>query len=94
MAAFVILETGEVRKPYFEFRNYPEVQAGETLVGTPTVTMESGSLTLGTPTLSGTRVLVQVSGQAANAEYLLSCTVQTSGGAILRMRKRKLVCRA
>lgn len=71
----------------FDFSNFPEVEAGETL-GTPTVPAVSG-LTIGTPAITaaevdgipaGQALQVAISGGTAGIDYTVSAYVVTSGG--------------
>lgn len=71
----------------FDFSNFPEVIAGETL-GTPTVPAVSG-LTIGTPAITsvltdciaaGKALQVAISGGTAGVDYTVSAYVVTSGG--------------
>lgn len=71
----------------FDFSNFPEVEAGETL-GTPTVPAVAG-LTIGTPAITtaetdgiaaGKALQVSISGGTAGTDYTVSAYVVTSGG--------------
>ena len=77
----------------FDFKNFADILAGETLTGTPVVTSTTPSspagltaLTIGSrlaPTISGTLVQFSVTlpnGSVAGGLYPISCTVSTSGG--------------
>ena len=72
-----------VRYYWFDFGNFAEIKAGETITNTPTVTVSPSGLTLGPPAVVGTTVQVLVSGGTATIGYVLTATIQTSGGATL-----------
>ncbi len=69
----------------FRFAKFAEFTgtAAETITGTPTVTAIPAGLPLGTPSISGSTVLVLVTSGTAGVTYTLTCTITTSGGATL-----------
>lgn len=71
------LRMGERRRFYLDFGPMAELQAGDTLTGTPTV---SASLTAAAPAIVGTRVEVTLTDVPAPGEYPVSCQVDTTGG--------------
>lgn len=83
-------DSSEVISYLFDFSNFPEVVAGETL-SNPTVTVTVGSgLTVGSPAVTtverdevaaGAGVAVTVSSGTPGTTYTLECKVTTSGGA-------------
>ncbi len=73
---------GARRYYLFDFSDFAEVAAGETL-SAPTVVSVPAGLTVGTPSVSGSQVAVLVSGGTVGGRYVLTCTVSTSGGATL-----------
>lgn len=74
----------EVRNFYVDFQAYEELQIeGQTLTGTPTVTVSPTGPTIGTPTISGTSVVAQISGGTAGISYAVRYTVSTSGSKTL-----------
>lgn len=73
----------EVRNFDFEFGYQPEITGGETLSGTPTVAATPSGLTIGSPTITGTKVRVQISSGTDGVEYRLTCTCSTSGSKTL-----------
>lgn len=81
-------QPAESRLYTFEFADQVEIaDAGESLTGTPTITVTllsgSGSLTVGSPTISGTKVQVQISGGTAEDRFQVVCQVNTSGSHVL-----------
>ena len=71
------------------FGQYPEVQAGATLTGTPTLTQSvtnapagvtAAPLTLGTPTIVGTGVQFSITGGTDGCDYNVQVSVSLSGG--------------
>lgn len=75
----------EVRDFSVDFQAYEEIdEEGQTLTGTPTVGPSSPvGLTIGTPAISGTKVVAQISGGAAGVSYGVRFTVSTSGSKTL-----------
>lgn len=82
----------------FDFSQFPEAKAGETLTGTPTVPAVSG-LTIGSPAVlsaaadfvpASLGVQVTISGGTASTTYDLECRATFTGGAI-RVVKGELV---
>lgn len=55
----------------FEFSN--RLASGQTLTGSPTVTADRAGLTIGSPTISGTKVYATVDGGTAGVIYSLTC---------------------
>jgi hypothetical protein len=87
----------EVRAFAFDYQDFPEVQAGETL-SAPVVTVLPAGPTIGSPAVNaaifypgggrpripiGKGVSVSISGGTAANDYTLTCTVTSSGGATL-----------
>lgn len=65
----------------FDFGEYEELEAGQTLTSTNLAVAEEngdGQLTIGTPTVNGDGVDVMLSGGTTATEYDLKCTVQTN----------------
>lgn len=80
----LVKRADESRLYDFDFGVQPEFEAGQTISGTPTITVTDGSgLTVGSVATSGARVQAQISGGTAGTTYTLKCTVVTSGGALL-----------
>jgi hypothetical protein len=78
------LYVGESRYYWFNFAHFPELsEDAQTLTGTPTVTADVGGLTLGSAFLSGSKVLVLISGGSPNVLYQLTATCSVSGGGTL-----------
>ncbi len=92
-------DSSEVISYLFDYSNFPEVLAGETL-SSPTVTATVGSgLTIGTPNVTlverdevaaGEGVEVTISSGTAGTTYTLECRCTTSGGS-QRVVKGQLV---
>lgn len=82
MNAVLIKQPDEVRQYTFDYSAQLEVVAGETLTGSPTVTATvlngAGSLTIGSPSISGTKVNVTISGGVLGENYAVKCLVQTN----------------
>lgn len=85
----------EVVSYQFDFSDFPEVVAGETL-SSPNVPAVSG-LTIGTPAVTvaerdgvaaGKGVAVTVSGGTAGTTYTITATAVTSGGSTRAVRGR------
>ena len=70
----------------FDFSEQPEL-ATSTLTGTPTITSRlksgSGTLTIGTASISGSIVQFRVTGGTIGAVHEILCRVSTSGSDIL-----------
>lgn len=71
---------GESRTYAFDYSRCAEVLSGQTLTGTPTVTASPSGLTIGSPSIAGSQVAVQISSGTLGQTYLLSCLTTTSGG--------------
>ncbi len=81
---------GASRYYLFDFSDFAEVAAGETLSAPAVVSVPAG-LTVGTPGVSESQVAVLVSGGVVGGRYTLTATVQTSGGAVLTFDGRLVV---
>ncbi len=81
---------GAVRTYLFDYSDFAEVAAGETLSAPAVVSVPAG-LTVGAPSVSGSQVAVLVSGGSVGGRYVLTCTVSTSGGAVLVFDGRIIV---
>ena len=68
----------------FDFKNFREVTTnGETLSGpvvSYTAIVGSGTLTIGTPAVSTSKVTVRISGGTTGDTYTIRCRVTTSAG--------------
>ena len=89
MSLYVVKRPGEERTYVFNFADQAEIVGGDTLTGTPTVaetlvTGPSDTLTVGSPSRSGSTVVVEISGGANGDLYHLTCTVNTTAGSILQ----------
>ena len=75
------MKIGEKVVLEFEHSNY--LANGDSLIGTPTVTESSGGsiISLGVPSISGTKVSVMIS-SIASGKSITTCTVGTALGAI------------
>ena len=74
-----VIHPGESLLYAFEFS--AELESGETLSGTPTVTeIDTNVLTIASPSISGTQVRVRIaaSGATENTLYRVKCSVATS----------------
>lgn len=91
-------DPAETRTYSFDFGLQPELaQEGETLAPPPVVIATrqegTGTLTIGTPTISGTRVRFLVSGGAIGDVHQITGTVLTSASHILSATGRLRVDR-
>lgn len=77
----------EVRVYEFDFSAQPEIRVGEqTITSVESITVTpSGELTLGSASISGALVQVQISGGVAGTRYLLKVLVHLSGGGKIEM---------
>jgi hypothetical protein len=83
-------DVDEVLTYLFDFSNFPEIQAGDTItdqeipevagldIGTPVVTV---AVDRGIP--AGQAVKVMIGGGTADQDYTLKCKATTSGGAVM-----------
>lgn len=82
---------GETRTYAFDFADQVEIDDGnETLTGPPTVSKTQlagiGTITLGSPSISGTKVQFTIAGGALGDLHDILVTVGTSGGSTLQAR--------
>lgn len=86
-------DADEVVEYAFDFSNFPEIAAGETidLIAVTDDPANPGELTIGTPGVNdaeyddipaGAGVVVTVSGGTAGTTYRLKCKATTSGGSV------------
>ena len=70
---------------YFDFKNLPQIIAGQTISSAGTISVVAGGagLTVGSGTVSGTQVTFKVSGGTAGVNYTLSCPITLSGGDVV-----------
>lgn len=81
----LVKQVAESRVYAMDFEHYPEVLAGQTLTGTPTVSVAPSGLTVAAPSISGSQVRFRVSGgtlEAGTTErtFRFEVLVATSGG--------------
>jgi hypothetical protein len=71
----------------FDFLRRPRIVAGDTVASVVSITATrlsgSGSLTIGSPSVSGAIVTVRISGGTDGDRYRIECTVLTTQGATL-----------
>lgn len=69
----------------FDFGEIPELQAGQTITGTPTVTGSPSGLTITgiAVAANGYQVGFTVAGGTNGTDYTLTCGIVLSGGAII-----------
>lgn len=82
----LLLYPGETRDLYVDFEACEELRIDdETLAGTPTVAVSPAGPTLGTPAISGTKVVVatEIDTDEAAGAFTILFTVDTSGGSTL-----------
>ncbi len=77
----------ESRAYDFNFAAQTEIAAGDTIASVTSVaatrTSGGGTLTVGSPSASGPRVQVTLSGGSAGDDYTVVCTVLTTAGKVL-----------
>jgi hypothetical protein len=77
----------ETRLYAFDFAQQREITAGQTLASALALSSTrlegSGSLTIGTPAINGTRLEFTIAGGALGDRYEILCTVTTSAAATL-----------
>ena len=76
----------ENRVPAWDFKLFPEIVAGDTLVsGVIEYSPNDGKLNFGSTTVSGTQIqaTLTVTGGVANTEYETTCTATTTAGRVL-----------
>ena len=79
-------KTGETRICGFDFSDQQEIVDGDTLTGTPTVTVTpSTNITVGAVTISGSTATfsLAVGSAAALTDRVAKCTASTTAGAVL-----------
>lgn len=81
----------------FNFSSQPELVAGATLTGTPSVAnvlvVGSGSLTLSGVAINGENVDVWIEGGTLRDTFDLTCSVSASDGSTLAAKGRLLIAR-
>lgn len=70
---------GESRIFAVDFAQYREIREGETLTGTPTVTVSPAGPDISGVAISGSQVQFRVVGGTADTKYVLTVTCETSG---------------
>lgn len=75
----------ERRLGYFDYREWIEVEAGETLSDAYISVTPVLGLTLSDPAISGTKITVTLTGDTAGT-YTLTFGADTSGGSVFRNR--------
>ncbi|TKS58762.1 MAG: hypothetical protein EWM72_02762 [Nitrospira sp.] len=84
MALEIVLEKYDVENKVlldFDFTTHPNIVAGQTITGTPVITLTSASeITVGTPVVNGTGTIVQAafSGGTGKKDYAVVCTADTN----------------
>jgi hypothetical protein len=63
--------------------NYPALAAGESLTGTPAVTVEPPGLTVNSATIAGTMAVLWLAGGVPGTSYTIACTINTTQGRTL-----------
>ena len=76
----LVKQPGETRQFSMDFSSL--LDSGET-ISSPNVSASPSGLSLGSPSVSGTKVLFTIASGAHPVKYRLEVTVNTSGGAIL-----------
>ena len=80
----LVKRTGWSRNFFFELKDLEEIKLdGQSLTGSPTVTFATGSpstgLTIGTASISGTKVIVLLTGGTVGTTYTLECNFTLTG---------------
>ena len=83
MSTQVFKYQAENRLYAMSFAQKAEIIAGQTLTGTPTVTavantLGSTALTIGSPSISGSNVIFQISGGTGDTNYTITVVVSTN----------------
>ena len=65
---------------YYNFDFVDELETGETITGSPAVSISPTGPTLGTPSINGTEVQVKITGGTAGVSYLVTMKIATSAG--------------
>lgn len=74
----------ETRTFVFEFAN--KLEAGESITGTPTLSVASGVTVVSGPTIQGaSRVVCQLASGADGSDYAVYCEVATTALNVLRL---------
>ena len=75
----------EVRDYTFDFSQQPELNppTSDTLTSAVITDTPTGDLTIGTPTVNATDVVVEIGGGIAGKDYTLKCVAVTVGGKTL-----------
>ena len=68
----------EARPYQLDFSN--DMDTGDDITGTPTLTATPSGLTIGSPTVAGDKVTVQLSGGTAGRKYTIKCVASTVNG--------------
>jgi len=90
MAVTLTKRPNEVRTYVFDFSEMPEIKAGDTLTGTPTITQSSTpsnatALTIASIKISadGKKVTAVISSGSSGGSYVLTCQCGTTQGSTL-----------
>lgn len=81
----LVKRPGETRVYVYDYANFPEIDGGDSLSGSPTVNIVTGDdeLTAGSPSRSGDTVEVAYSDGTSGVEYLTEMLCNTNSGAVL-----------
>ncbi len=78
-----IKRPAEVRTGSLDFKNFPEIVAGDTLSTVTSVAATPAGLTLGSGSISGTQVQTLMSSGTDGVLYTITATAVTTGGKTL-----------
>lgn len=90
----IVVSTGEYKPLGFEFEDDPSIRAGATISSAGSFSASPSGLTIGSSSISGTKVSAFFTMPAAgsgDAEYCIKVSVTLSTGAILRGCGRLIV---
>ena len=70
----------------YQFDLSADLDTGDTISGTPTVTATPSGLTIGTPIVDSGKVNVQLSAGSAGVQYTVKCVAATAGSDTIVVR--------
>ncbi len=83
MPAVLTKYAAEARQYILDFSQMPEIVGGDTLASVTSVTATPSGLTVGTGSISGATVLVELSGGTSGTLYSVEAVVATTAGWVL-----------
>jgi len=81
---FLRKSPGTSRNYYVDFGSWAELNVnGDTISSASAITVSPAGPTIGSPVISGTKIVFNISGGSAGTSYVLTVTCVTSSGATL-----------